>query len=966
MALTNQIRLYGVDTKAFYFEDEFLIQKKMSATNKIIGELNEQINKIMKAKEKEFIDNYISKDISKVAKKKKKKKAKFKFAIVKKNLANNIQRKEENRVQEEIEGFEEVIELKEQISPLNKQIAEYKNELYGLFEKNKHKQREMKFENYIVRDIDYNSEEVKYTREEHVQRIKDSMTDSLFESCLTRTMGLQKDELTENIMIIGIFYQQIMDSIIEHGYTYKGNEYEFFTASAGQIRNKKIVCVRKDIIEPLKPRLTCGLTIKDINKKGGMNVNKYLAYNSLSNSSTDEWKEFDISKCIVVDDMEVMVKTKVDYIDYKTYEIEEGKDMEVPIPHMDGCGIILPELSKTNFMFRMPWFKGLLAVGDFKTWILEKRIELNDASIGIIKDIYGKEYDVIKDDIKIIFTKSQFKLAKYYDSWEQYQNNFIKYNCQACKCNDEKDVNFKKTSKLNYQMLQTLVDIKDDEINKILKNTNEKIEKLGNDIPTMIKALGAEEDKEGRNWFQKALSVDKSLIRDVYSKEVIRSLRNSIIKQAKAGSFDVDCKFTFIIPDFIAFFEWLFLNEEHPKGLLNKMEVSCKLYKTKKELDCLRSPHLFMEHAVRNNVFNEEIEKWFTTNGLYVSANDVISKILQFDVDGDRSNVCADKTIIKVAKRIIKNNNIYPLYYEMKKADPVIINHYSMSEGIKSAFNHGNIGIYSNNISKIWNSEDILVKENGVEKINPIALKTIKLLCMENNFCIDAAKTLFMPTRPKEMDEMIKRYTKLKLPSFFMYAKDKDFSQISEPTNSFMCRLENMVYDKEMIFSKKLFGNFEWENLCKKAYKSLPNNGNEIISLYKENDLKSRNFIDEKVDNAKTKQLLYKYRLIREDLLNKFNGDINLILNCLCYYLYEKENSLYKTTLWECFGEEMYNNLKANLNAKKINSKIKHCERCGCEIEVTTFKKYCSECAKEIEKEKIKIRVARYRELQKM
>ena len=140
MALTNQIRLYGVDTKAFYFEDEFLIQKKMSATNKIIGELNEQINKIMKTKEKEFIDDYISKDTSKVAKKKKKKKAKFKFAIVKKNLANNIQRKEENRVQEEIEGFEEVIELKEQISPLNKQIAEYKNELYGLFEKNKHKQ----------------------------------------------------------------------------------------------------------------------------------------------------------------------------------------------------------------------------------------------------------------------------------------------------------------------------------------------------------------------------------------------------------------------------------------------------------------------------------------------------------------------------------------------------------------------------------------------------------------------------------------------------------------------------------------------------------------------------------------------------------------------------------------------------------------------------------------------------------
>ena len=284
----------------------------------------------------------------------------------------------------------------------------------------------------------------------------------------------------------------------------------------------------------------------------------------------------------------------------------------------------------------------------------------------------------------------------------------------------------------------------------------------------------------------------------------------------------------------------------------------------------------------------------------------------------------------------------------MKKADPVIINHCSMSEGIKSAFNHGNIGIYSNNISKIWNSEDILVKENGVDKINPTALKTIKLLCMENNFCIDSAKTLFMPTRPKEIDEMIKGYTKLKLPSFFMYAKDKDFTQVSEPTSSFMCRLEDMVYDKDMVFSKKLFGTFEWETLCTRAYKSLPNNGNEIISLYRENDLRSRNFVDKKVDNAKTKQLLHKYTLIREDLLNKFNGDIDLILNCLCYHLYSKENSLYKTTLWECFGEEMYNNLKANLDAKKTNNKIKHCERCGCEIEANTSKKYCVKCSKEV------------------
>ena len=40
----------------------------------------------------------------------------------------------------------------------------------------------------------------------------------------------------------------------------------------------------------------CGLTIDDINKKGGNNPNKHLAYMALANSATDVWKEFDIDK----------------------------------------------------------------------------------------------------------------------------------------------------------------------------------------------------------------------------------------------------------------------------------------------------------------------------------------------------------------------------------------------------------------------------------------------------------------------------------------------------------------------------------------------------------------------------------------------------------------------------------------------------------------------------------------------
>lgn len=87
-----------------------------------------------------------------------------------------------------------------------------------------------------------------------------------------------------------------------------------------------------------------------------------------------------------------------------------------------------------------------------------------------------------------------------------------------------------------------------------------------------------------------------------------------------------------------------------------------------------------------------------------------------------------------MAKRNIKKFDIVPLYYDMKKAEPVILNNESIYHGLNAAFVGGNIGIYSNNISKIWNS-DIFVDGDIYEQKDAVDL--IKILCMENNFVID-------------------------------------------------------------------------------------------------------------------------------------------------------------------------------------------------------------------------------------
>lgn len=552
---------------------------------------------------------------------------------------------------------------------------------------------------------------------------------SVFDSSFTRMIGAKQDELCEDFMVVQVYYFDVIKDLIYYGFTYKGEKYIYFTSSAGQIRTKKTVFIKESVWNRYEKTIMCGLTIDLVNQKGGNNPNKHLAYMALTNSATDVWNEFDIDKTIVVDDFETDVYGTYDLVDDADYSIKRISDY-VPIPHTDGAGMMLPCMGK-NRMVRLPWVKGLLGSFDYA-----KFIEENNCS-PIIKDIYGKEHDVIAEDIQIIFTKSQFKMYKYYDSWEQYKEYYKKYGCSAGYTNLEEDKI--KDATINYQMLQTLTDITDDEIDIIIEKSNSKLNNLCSSISSMKNAFGITPYNDNMTYLQQAIDLYPDLMNDEYIKVTLREIKNSMVKRFKSGSLSVNGKYTFILPDLYAACEHWFMGIENPKGLLDDGEVFCWLFRKYDKLDCLRSPHLYREHAVRINTAcnknrerQEVIRKWFGTDAIYTSCHDLISKILQFDVDGDKSLVVADNTIVPIAERNM--NGIVPLYYNMKKASPVQLNNQTIYNGLNAAFVGGNIGIYSNNISKIWNSEVFI---SGTEEEKKEAVDLIKLLCMENNFVID-------------------------------------------------------------------------------------------------------------------------------------------------------------------------------------------------------------------------------------
>lgn len=753
---------------------------------------------------------------------------------------------------------------------------------------------------------------------------------SIFDSSLTRYFGLKEREFNTEILIIKVYFYDVAESIVKNGFYMNGYKYKFFSASAGQIRTKKLVAVREDLLLKYWNALTAGLTVEKINKLGGMNINKYLAYLALCNSATDLWEDFDIDRCIVVDDFENVIHDTVDFIDDKTYEITRvTKDLD--FTQTDGCGMILPYLTDRNFMVRLPWIKGLLAKFDFVKFIKD-----NNAT-GIVKDIYGTTHNIIDENIQIIFTKSQLKMWKYFDSWEEYKNNFKKYGCTAGICNREESVI--SDSVINYQMIQTLADMTDSEIKELAKNNIEEIDKIASDVPTMLKVFGADKSNYYKTGFQKCLEIYPELLSDLYCRSMLKDIKKKKEKELWSARFDIGGKYSFVIPDLYAFCEWLFLGIKNPMGLLQNGEVCCKLYNDNEKLDCLRSPHLYIEHPIR---INKTQFDWFDTNAIYISSHDLISRIVQCDFDGDKLLVTNNPTLVSIAERNM--NGIVPLFYNMRKAAAEEISVSSLFKGLLLAYNGGNIGTPSNNITKIWNSG----------KMNNEKMQAVKWLVAEVNYTIDYAKTLYKPQRPEKVDKIIKQYTKNKIPYFFMYAKGKKKEQV-KPLS--LCTVDRV---KMLCPKRKINFNFTNSNIGKFDYKVLMNDpdiefNQNIADKYKEisSTLNFKHTDDSKMNN---------YLAVFDDAKSKLFSlpySKNVIIDNIIIDLFHNRRTALKKTFWFLFGDEVYNNIKRNIGSNfvqcerchkrfyKHSSNEKYCDKCKGYQKIKTKTLICCDCSKE-------------------
>lgn len=758
---------------------------------------------------------------------------------------------------------------------------------------------------------------------------------ALFESEMVRYTENSLDDfpLVMEIVYMKIANQvMIFNQILERGLLIDNKKYIFYSSTTNQMKNGEFVLVQEDFYNRNEKKFMCGLTDDIINQKGGCNRGKYLAYKGLPLSAStvpEEEYRIDIDKCLVVPDFETTINEEVECIDIDHDNrgfigIERRKE-NIPIPQTDGAGMFLPGVLPASAQIRCAHLKGAVFPFDFRKFLEQEEVE-GVKPDPVIPDAWGKGHDIIKEDIHVLFTASQLKMWKCYDSWEEYKKAFHE-NGMCIAINKFADTNPKGYAKTSYQFIQTLSSEKltDEKLEELCADTIEYLDKMKTDLDTMIKIVSKEGD-----YISLALKQYKELVYDEYVQNKLESKFKSERNDARGNKLILkDSLYSYICPDLYAFCTWLFCGIENPKGIVPRSYVYNSFFNDKQYdvVDCLRSPHLYVEHGIRKLVKDETLDKckeWFHGYDTIVSSHDLLCRLLMFDVDGDEILLTPNKALIDCIP-----DDIVPLYYIPFEAAKSQINSKAVYDAIVSSMEHTQIGDISNVMTKNYNNPDTDMEFN-------------KIMCCYNNLSIDYPKTQNI-VKLGRYEEKYNIFKGEKNPYIFIYAKGKNKNSCKE--------LGESNTDRVCKYIHKHTGNkkYAWKDSEKKYNPSiLFNNENPVrIDAGKYRELEKVMFTLKMEEqrlvssiekaakemsrsegwNEKVSKYDVFYYMCEKRIRSIFDSReeaVEYLLNM--EYLQRENEHKSKNILWNCFGDLIYKNICNNLCSKNVRQRKKHYE----------------------------------------
>ena len=682
------------------------------------------------------------------------------------------------------------------------------------------------------------------TSQENIDKIKD--------------LQHQLDNLlfVDDIVNIKVVTKKEYRQIARDGFDLNGKHYIRFMVGSGQMRRNTVSFINEELYDYMQEHLMCGLDKKIKN----INLAKLSAYFALSFSSVLWVREPRV--CVIKDFDTVVPNQKLNFI----YKDDNGNNQvkeiykDLKLNSADGQGLISPEMAKDwaedmhlsyvpcSFVVRTAFVKGNLVTFDFREYARENGITK-------IKDRYGTEYNI--DEIDVLLSESQFKMAKYYSAWEGYLSYHHSYHLKwgVARYNKEYDDEYVLT---NYQYIQVL-DLDREDIEGLVSYTTNWFKNIcsGDKLYSLAYNIGIKNSEDELNdiinscgsAFTKAIVKNSSMLEDGYvQRKIYNSIKESI-RQAKLGRIWVKGNYQFMISDPIAQVRSALGLE--PRGALQANEIYSNFWNERDvsgEICLMRSPLThYSEINVERLVNTEEMQKWYKYiySGIIYSIYD-IATVKHADSDFDGDIVCStnNKYFLKGAMR-----EEIPITYEkeMVPTQRVTLPNFIRCDVKGLDTKVGQITNYSTSMIAMLP----LFKGEGQQEQLQEMQKRIKLLREIQGAEIDKIKGTTPPQFPKEWRYWVKI--------------DKDDDDI---TKAEKYKYNSMVVKKKPYFFIYLY------NTLMKEYKTYEKNFNSISYKHFGKSIKDLLKKENKTDGEN--KLVRKYRKYSPVL------ETDCVMNNLC------------------------------------------------------------------------------------
>lgn len=571
-----------------------------------------------------------------------------------------------------------------------------------------------------------------------------------------RNLQGQLDSLlfVKDVINVKVMAKKEYAKLARNGFDLNGKHYVRFMVGSGQMRRNTVTFINEEIFSYLQESLMCGLD----GKIKTINLAKLSAYFALSFSSVLWVREPRV--CVIKDFFTTIKNQKITNL----IESKDGVEVQeifkdIKLNSADGQGLISPEMARlwakdmhlnyipSSFVVRTAFVKGNLVPFDFKLYAREH-------GITEITDRYGDKYNI--EDIDVLLSESQFKMAKYYSSWEGYLSCHHSYNLKwgVARYNKEFDDEYVLT---NYQYLQVL-NLSEDEIEGLISYTKDWIQKIcsGNKLYTMLYNVGVKNENDSiesminscGSTFTKAIVKNPIMLQDSYiQRKIYNSIKESI-RQAKIGRIWVKGNYQFMISDPVA--QCRNALGLSPEGLIPENSVYSNFWNIRtasEEVVCCRSPLTYSSEVVPLKlVHNDEMDKWYRyiNSGMIYSIYDIsVMRFADSDFDGDIAFSTDNKYFIKGARR-----EELPIIYDK---ETVPLQKITLPNQIKCDLRglDTKVGQITNYSTSMFSMLPLFEKEEYAEQYSEM-IKRLKMCRMFQGQEIDKIKGTTPPSFPRE------------------------------------------------------------------------------------------------------------------------------------------------------------------------------------------------------------------------